>query len=83
MAERTKDLVVSVLGKRAAAVALTLDRGNRHRADQVATVAVRRPMVSLLTCSSLAWAICPASSRPKIKTALEYFSQNLTAAATS
>jgi hypothetical protein len=38
MAERTKDLVVSVLGKRAAAVALTLDRGNRHRADQVATL---------------------------------------------
>jgi hypothetical protein len=43
MAERTQDLVVPVLGERAAAVALILDRGNQHRADQVATVGLRRP----------------------------------------
>jgi hypothetical protein len=43
MAERTPELVVLVLGERAAAVALILDRGNQHRAGQVATVGLRRP----------------------------------------
>jgi hypothetical protein len=42
MAERTQDLVVPVLGERAAAVALILDRGNQHRAGKVATVALER-----------------------------------------